>query len=284
MRILLRTSKWAVWSRRIGALALPLAAIPILLHREHIITSENFITIEAIALGLAALAVFSAGIAFVRLWFTGDRGWWRASVAFIFGALCLAPAGYFAFEYLHSPSFPDVSTDFSNPPPLVSFVEARFIGPSQRAEVEARFPNARSRSYPITAPQMFDTVAALLDDRGWDVRARREPQNELDSGQFNAVITTLQVDRKLEGPDGLRPLGPHRFVQAEGTSGRITTVTIDGDKATIGVLREGLNSSPGVTVVGNTVFAIEGKIGYLANPALRGQDPGEFKIYAIPLK
>ena len=191
MRILLRTSKWAVWSRRIGALALPLAAIPILLHREHIITSENFITIEAIALGLAALAVFSAGIAFVRLWFTGDRGWWRASVAFIFGALCLAPAGYFAFEYLHSPSFPDVSTDFSNPPPLVSFVEARFIGPSQRAEVEARFPNARSRSYPITAPQMFDTVAALLDDRGWDVRARREPQNELDSGQFNAVITTL---------------------------------------------------------------------------------------------
>ena len=100
----------------------------------------------------------------------------------------------------------------------------------------------------------------------------------------NAVITTLQVDRKLEGPDGLRPLGPHRFVQAEGTSGRITTVTIDGDKATIGVLREGLNSSPGVTVVGNTVFAIEGKIGYLANPALRGQDPGEFKIYAIPLK
>lgn len=100
----------------------------------------------------------------------------------------------------------------------------------------------------------------------------------------NAVITTLQVDRKLEGPDGLRPLGTHRFVQAEGTSGRITTVTIDGDKATIGVLREGLNSSPGVTVVGNTVYAIEGKIGYLANPALRGQDPGEFKIYAIPLK
>ena len=191
MRILIRTSKWAVWSRRIGALALPLAAIPVLVHREHLITSDNFIVIEAIALGLAAIAVLSACIAFIRLWFTGDRGWWRASVAFIFGVLCLAPAAYFASEYLHRPSSPDVSTDFATPPPLVSFVESRFIGPAERAEVEADFPNARSRNYPITAPQMFDTVSGLVDDRGWDVRSSREPQTELDSGQINAVVTTL---------------------------------------------------------------------------------------------
>ena len=100
----------------------------------------------------------------------------------------------------------------------------------------------------------------------------------------NAVLTPLQVDRKLEGPDGLRPLDAHRFVQAEGTSGRITTVTIQGDTAHVTVLREGLNSSPGVTVVGKTVYAIEGKIGYLVDPALRGQDPGEFKIRAISLQ
>ena len=49
------------------------------------------------------------------------------------------------------------------------------------------------------------------------------------------------------------------------------------------MLREGLISPPGVTVVGNTVFAIEGKISYLMDPKLRGQDPGAFKAYAIPL-
>ena len=53
MRILIRTSKWAVWARRFGALALPLAAIPVLLHRLHIITSDNFIDVEAVALGIA---------------------------------------------------------------------------------------------------------------------------------------------------------------------------------------------------------------------------------------
>ncbi|MBI4921422.1 MAG: DUF1499 domain-containing protein [Devosia nanyangense] len=191
MRILVRTSKWAVWARRFGALALPLAVLPVLLHREHIITSENFIAVEAVALALAALAVAMALVAFVRLWFTGDQGWGRAALALIFGMLCLGPAAWFGWLALHDPDSPDVSTDFTNPPPLVSFVESRFIGPDERQRIEATFPNARSRSYPIAAPQMFDVVAGLVDDRGWEPRARRAPQTSLDAGQLNVVVTTL---------------------------------------------------------------------------------------------
>jgi hypothetical protein len=191
MRILIRTSKWAIWARRIGALALPLALIPVLLHRGHIITSDNFLTIEAIALGLAALAVLMALIAFVRLWFTGDQGWWKATLAFVFGLICLAPLGYFGYLYLRQPASPDISTDFSNPPALVSYVDARFVTPEQRAVLEAQFPNARSRNYPIAAPEMFDAVADLIDDRGWDVRASRRPATQVDTGELNAVITTL---------------------------------------------------------------------------------------------
>ena len=159
MRILVRTSKWAVWARRTGALALPLAAIPVLLHRAHAITSDNFITIEGIALGLAVLAVAMAIIAFVRLWFTGDQGWWKASLAFIFGVLCLAPAGYFAYEAIHQPSTPDVSTDFSNAPRADQrhHRAATDRGADQPAS-RADFPNARSRNYPIAAPAMFDAI------------------------------------------------------------------------------------------------------------------------------
>lgn len=191
MRILIRTSKWAIWARRVGALALPLAALPVLLHRGHVITSENFLTVEGIALGLAVLAVLMAIIAFIRLWFTGDQGWWKASLAFIFGILCLLPLGYFGYLYAKQPASSDISTDFTNPPALVSFVDARFVTPDQRARLEADFPNARSRNYPITAPEMFDAVANLVDDRGWDVRASRRPTTQLDSGAINAVITTL---------------------------------------------------------------------------------------------
>jgi sugar lactone lactonase YvrE len=96
-------------------------------------------------------------------------------------------------------------------------------------------------------------------------------------------LTLLNASRKMEGPDGLRPIGGNRFLQAEGPGGRITLVTIAGDNATIEVIKEGLNSTPGVTLVGDTAYTIEGKIDYLVNPQLRGQDPGQFRAIAIPM-
>ncbi|RYE10571.1 MAG: DUF1499 domain-containing protein [Hyphomicrobiales bacterium] len=191
MRILIRTSKWAVWARRFGALALPLAFLPVLLHRAHLITSDNFVVVEMAAMALAAIAVAAAIVAFARLWVTGDRGWARAGVAFFFGILCLLPGAFFAWQAASRPSSADVSTDFGNPPPLVSFVESRFMGPDERARIEAAYPNARSRNYPITAPQMFTLVETLLDARGWEIRASRSPLSALDAGQLNAVVTTL---------------------------------------------------------------------------------------------
>jgi hypothetical protein len=191
MRILVRTSKWAVWARRFGALALPLAAIPVLLHRAHLITSENFLAIEAAAMAFAAAAVIMALVAFARLWFSGDQGWSRAAVAFVFGAICLLPAAFFAWQATSIPASQDVSTDYSESPLLVSFIESRFIGPEERARVEAAYPNARSRTYPIEAPQMFTVVGRLIDAQGWDIRATRTPVGPLDTGQYNAVVTTL---------------------------------------------------------------------------------------------
>jgi sugar lactone lactonase YvrE len=102
------------------------------------------------------------------------------------------------------------------------------------------------------------------------------------AGQMGA-LTELQLDEKLGGPDGMRLIDGSRFLLAEGTSGRISEVRIEGDRATLRPLRTGLNSSPGVTPVGNTAYAIEGKIGYLVDPALRGKDPGPFRILAIPM-
>jgi sugar lactone lactonase YvrE len=105
----------------------------------------------------------------------------------------------------------------------------------------------------------------------------------IENGSMGA-LTELAVSQPLGGPDGFRLISGDRFLLAEGTAGRIDEITIAGDKATVRVLREGLSSSPGVTRVGDTVYAIEGKIGYLIDPKLKGQDPGEFRIHAIPLK
>ena len=126
----------------------------------------------------------------------------------------------------------------------------------------------------------FDGEGALIIN---NVQKQEMWRVKLPAGGAPAVLTKLNVDIKLGGPDGLRYIGGNRFLQAEGTAGRATLVTITGDNAHVQVLREGLQSSPGVTLIGDTVYAIEGKINYLIDPQLRGQDPGPFKAIAIPL-
>lgn len=121
------------------------------------------------------------------------------------------------------------------------------------------------------------TLYVNIVSRGALVRIDRKAD-----GSF-AGLTELTLSQAVKGPDGFRPIAGNRFLLAEGTGGRIDEVTIDGDRAQIKVLREGMSSPPGVTLVGTTAFAVEGKIGYLMDPKLRGQDPGAFKAYAIPL-
>jgi hypothetical protein len=96
------------------------------------------------------------------------------------------------------------------------------------------------------------------------------------------AITELTLSEPVKGPDGFRLIEGNRFLLAEGQGGRIDEVTISGNTAQVRALRDGLNAPPGVTLVGGTVYAIEGKIGYLMDPKLKGQDPGPFKALAIP--
>ena len=99
----------------------------------------------------------------------------------------------------------------------------------------------------------------------------------------SGAITPLVLSQPVAGPDGFRFIGGNRFLLAEGNAGRIDLVTISGVHADIHVLREGLQSPPGVALVGNTAYALEGKILYLIKPDLKGKDPGPFKAYAVPM-
>jgi sugar lactone lactonase YvrE len=116
-----------------------------------------------------------------------------------------------------------------------------------------------------------------------NVRANLVQRVNRDASGSYAGLTNLTLSQPVSGPDGLRPVGGNRFLQAEGSGGRVALVEVEGDRATITAIRTGLNSSPGVTRVGNVGYATEGKIGYLIDPALRGQDPGQFHIRAFAL-
>lgn len=122
------------------------------------------------------------------------------------------------------------------------------------------------------------TLYVNIVTKGLLLRVDRTP-----SGGVGA-ITQLTPSAPLAGPDGFRLIRDKTFLLAEGNGGRIDEVTINGDNVDVKVLREGLISPPAVTLVGKTAYALEGKIRYLIDPKLKGQDPGAFKAYAVPLE
>jgi glucose/arabinose dehydrogenase len=67
----------------------------------------------------------------------------------------------------------------------------------------------------------------------------------------NVCLSPLPLTR----PDGLRTVGPQTLIQAEG-QGRLTELTIKGNRAEVRVLREGLTAATGVTVAGDTAFVL----------------------------
>lgn len=207
MRILVRTSKWAIWARRIGGFALPVAIIPVFMHRERMIDSDTFETVELIAVALAAIALGLALGAFVRLWFSGDRGWGRAVLGFLFSVIVLAAPVAGLVVASRYPSTSDISTDPADRPVLISGRDSPAPSPQEVAEVLEAFPNARSRTYQLDPSQVYVLAGALAQARGWDIRLRRAPQNELDEGQINAIVTTLlgwraEVSLRVRGEPG----------------------------------------------------------------------------------
>lgn len=194
MRIKIRTSKWAIWSRRLGSLAVPMLVLPVFLHREQLIASPAFHVVMLAAGLVAALAVFCALIALVRLWFTGDQGWGRALAGLLLGLVCLAPFGWFGYLAADYPLVTDIATTTRSELPLIFEPDTAAMPPPHllTAEQQARiFPNVTTRTYPLDAFQVFALVERLATAQGWDIRLRREPADATETGRLNARIVTL---------------------------------------------------------------------------------------------
>jgi sugar lactone lactonase YvrE len=98
-------------------------------------------------------------------------------------------------------------------------------------------------------------------------------------------VTELKLPRPLDRPDGMRAIGKNRLLMAE-NSGKMDVITFEGPgmgNAVLKTIKEGLNSTPGVTATRGMAWIVEGKLGYMMDPAFKGKDPGTFKLYAVPL-
>lgn len=71
----------------------------------------------------------------------------------------------------------------------------------------------------------------------------------------SGALTKIETSLPLTRPDGLRTAGANKLIQAEG-SGRVTELTINGSRAEVRVLQEGLTGATGVTLVGDNAFVL----------------------------
>jgi hypothetical protein len=70
----------------------------------------------------------------------------------------------------------------------------------------------------------------------------------------------IWMDQPVKGPDGMRAANGKLYV-AENGSGRISAITVNGDKASVTVIKEGLKVPTGVEPAGDTIWFTERGIG-----------------------
>ena len=187
MRVLIRTSRWAIWSRRLAAFALPVLVFSVVAHRLKTLDTNTFIFIFGFGSFLAFLGLATGLIAYFRLWHTGDRGWGRATLGIIISLICMAPIAYVGVLFVLQPFTNEVSTDWTNPPQLITTASENASPRGGIAQIVAAYPNAVTRIYPVEAKTLYDQAITLIASRDWKILSRREPVQFGRAGQINAT-------------------------------------------------------------------------------------------------
>jgi hypothetical protein len=66
----------------------------------------------------------------------------------------------------------------------------------------------------------------------------------------------IWMDQPVKGPDGMRAANG-KLILAENGNGKIAALTVNGDKASVTVIKDGLNTPTGVEPVGDTIWIAE---------------------------
>ncbi len=105
--------------------------------------------------------------------------------------------------------------------------------------------------------------------------------------------TVLTTSMPIYQPDGLRLSASGKILLVEGQGvldnpnvkmGRVDEVSVNGDNATITVIKDGFELPTAVTPVGNTIYVLEAKTDYQRRPELKGKDAGAFYAWPVPFK
>jgi sugar lactone lactonase YvrE len=164
-----------------------------------------------------------------------------------------------------------------------------YISDTQLASILMLKPGAKSLEVAAKDPLLAGADGLAFGDKTTlyvnSVTTGKILRLDLGADGKSKNIRDLKLSRTLDRPDGMRAIGAHRLLLAE-NSGKMDIVTFEGpekENAVIQTVKEGLESTPGVTATRGTAWIVEGKLNYRNDPNLKDKDPGSFKMYAVPL-
>ena len=176
-----RTSRAAMWSRRIALFAALLFAVSAVAHRLSLLETPGFVRVLAVVAILAALALALAAWGFSRLWRFGDRGGRASAWAVLVAFGVLAPFLWAGWKAATKPRLTGVSTDTAAPPEFDAALRNRSaamnpIAPIPEEEAllqEEHYPDVSGRRYEASLDQVALAVDEIIESRGWEVVSRR---------------------------------------------------------------------------------------------------------------
>lgn len=194
MRVIIRTSKWAVWARRFGRLALPVALIGVAFHHTGSLSSETFTMVLALSVLIATAAVAAGITGLIRIWVTGDQGWRACLFAILFGMFVLGPFFYGISNGIGLPATNTISTSPADPPQIIGANPFGWVDgsddPEGREALEAAFPAISTRTYQRPVAESFAIALDVAESFGWQERVARGPANAFAGAQINMVAVT----------------------------------------------------------------------------------------------
>ncbi|HZF74065.1 MAG TPA: hypothetical protein VEZ51_11585 [Gemmatimonadaceae bacterium] len=136
-----------------------------------------------------------------------------------------------------------------------------YVSESFRGRIHRLRPGATALEVWLTNQQLdvIDGLSFLADGA---VYANNYTSGKLYRVPVNAdgsagPIVPIETSAPFVHPDGLRTVGPRTLIQAEG-QGRVTELTVVGNRAEVRVVQDSLPRVTGVTIVGDDVLALVG--------------------------
>ena len=95
-------------------------------------------------------------------------------------------------------------------------------------------------------------------------------------------VDPVNLSRPLGGPDGIKTLATGELLVVEG-QGRLAKIKINGLDGSVETIAEGLNVPTTATVVGQTVYVVEGQLDHLPTPDSEAGAPEPFTLKVLDL-